>query len=158
MVVIVAAFALWAVSAAVQPRNLVVVEYSVQPLERVDPTTGVVSVPVVAGYDGPAVQLGNAVPIRGTVTNHSDQQIIVTGSVVWEEVPLGRRVVIRTGISVALDPGVTRLTFDEPIPPEVSDAVNDGGAHLWRIVGSVSVDAPHALDAEWATASFWVVP
>lgn len=158
VVVVVAAFAAWAVSAAVQQRHLLVVEFSVQPLERVDPVTGVVTVPVVQGYEGPAVQLGNAVPIRGTVTVHGDDQVIVTSEVVWEEVPLGRRVVIRVGVSTALDPGVTRLTFNEPIPPEVSAAVNEGGAHLWRIVGTVTVDAPNAMDATWATTSFWVVP
>lgn len=158
VVVIVFAFAAFAVSAAVQPHRVRVVEYSVQALERVDPATGAVFVPVVQGHEGPAIQLGNAVPIRGTVTVHGDRQVIVTSSVVWEEVPLGRRVVIRSGISTALDPGVTRLSFSEPIPPEVSDAVNAGGAHLWRIVGTVTVDVSNAMGVEWSTASFWVVP
>ena len=61
MVVVVAAFAMQAVVAVMRDRNAVVVEFSVQPVERVDPATGVVSVPVVEGYDGPAVQRGRMV-------------------------------------------------------------------------------------------------
>lgn len=127
MAVVVGAFSIHALATALQPRHMVVVEFSVQPVERVDPATGIVSVPVVDGYDGPAVQRGHPVPIRGTVIVHGDSAVIVTSSVVWEEVPLGLRVVIRTNVVEALPPGVTRLTFDEPIPTR-----SIGRGERWR--------------------------
>jgi hypothetical protein len=152
-------FAVWALMAAVpRPQPRMVVSYSVLPIERVNPDTGAVTVPVIAGYDGPAIQVGNMVPIRGTVSVLDDGQVQVTQSIVWEEVPRGLRVVSDADYTSILNPGVTRLVFAEKIPPEVAEAINAGGAHLWRIVSVVDVNEPDALDAGWTTAPFWIVP
>jgi hypothetical protein len=152
-------FAVWALMAAVPPQPpRIVVSYSVLPIEMVNPDTGAVTVPVIAGYDGPAVQLGNMVPIRGTVSVLDPNQVQVTQFIVWEEVPRGLRVVSDADYTTILDPGVTRLAFTEHIPPEVAEAINAGGAHLWRVVSLVDVNEPDALDAGWTTAPFWIVP
>lgn len=152
-------FAVWALLVAVptQPPR-VVVSFDVLPIERVNPETGAVTVPVIAGYDGPAIQLGSNVPIRGFVSVLDTDQVQITQTIVWEEVPRGLRVVSDADFTYSLDPGVTRLVFSEQIPPEVADAITTGGAHLWRVVTTVDVDAPGALDTGWTTAPFWIVP
>ncbi len=156
---IVLGFAVWALMAAVpqQPPRMVV-SYSVLPIERVDPNTGVVVVPVVAGYSGPAVALGFTIPVRGTVSVQGTEEVKVTQSLVWEQVPRGLRVVSRADYTTSLAPGVTDLTFEEQIPAEVILSTNKDGAHLWRIVSLVDVNEPDALDAGWTTAPFWIVP
>ena len=144
------------IATSLQPVERRLVEYSTQIIVRVDPDTGVLSVPLEDGRTAPTIRLGDTVPTRGTVEVFSDSAVSVTGAIYWSEVPPGKRVLVVSGVARLFQPGVTILTFENHIPPEVAEAVLESGPSLWRIHGQVTVNEPYAVDASWETAAFWL--
>lgn len=158
MAALVAATVAWSLATVFRSEPRKVVFYSTQTIERVDPKTGEVSTPVIDGYTGPAVTLGETVPTRGTLRVESSSPVHVTGTVIWEEAPPGKRVVVISGVGGILQPGETQITFDNSIPAEVAAYVTAGGPQRWRITGSVVVNEPDVLGASWNSTAFWLIP
>jgi hypothetical protein len=155
---IVTLFAVWALVTALEPNKEVeLLTYTTQTIERID-AEGVVIVPVIEGYEGPAVCLSDTVPVRGRLEVKSSEPVDVRGSVIWYQIPPGERFVTAQDLPATVQPGASDLVFENVIPPRVVETVlAHGEASQWQVRGLVEVLEPHALDTVWETARFWVV-
>jgi len=160
LVLAVGIFSTLAISSAIrdgQPDGALV-SYSIQEVERVTPESGEIYVPLLDGYQQPAICIGDTVPTRGTVTNSTDHPLEIAGSLVWEHIPPGPRVQVIADVPAVQPPGTRSVFYENTIPPSVVEmTLAEGEASLWRITGLVEVFEPRALPAAWTTAQFWVV-
>lgn len=172
VVSVVGLFASWAIGTSIRSLDTtehdVVVYSTPQRIERIvaNPETvstpgvgsGSIVEPRVDGYSGPAVCIGDTVPVRGSVEVFSDSPVETAGSLVWEQIPPGPRFQVLSDIPSVQPPGPRQLQFENPIPPAVVEmTLASGEASQWRITGRVDVFQAHALPATWTTALFWVV-
>ena len=159
MIGVIALFALFVTLQALNHnREFDPISYSPQVVERVD-ADGSVSVPLIDGINGPAVYLGDTVPVRGQVENSADHPVSVRGAVLWVEQPPGLRVVVAENVAGVFDPGTKQLRFENQIPDAVSDRVEEiDGPSSWYISGVVDVLEPGGVSTAWQTAIFTLVP
>lgn len=150
----------WGLSNVIRDANAdkAVVIYTPQSIERVDPDTGVVSVPLLDGFDGPAICIGDTVPVRGLRINVTQDPIPLSGTVIWEQIPPGERIFVAVDLPGIAESGTSVLAFENAMPEQVrAMTVAQGKPSKWAIKGSVEVHAPNALTAGFSTARFWVV-
>ena len=95
-----------------QPGPFAPISYSAQVIERVN-EDGTLSLPTVEGFEGPAIRLGDTVPVRGVRMNDSDRDVSILGNVVWSEDPPGERFVQYAALNV-LEPGGVQAAFLTP--------------------------------------------
>lgn len=120
---------------------------------------GTITVPQVEGFPAPSVAIDDVIPVQGDVCNDHDEPVSVTGAILWErESPRGLRIEVATGTD-EIEPGCMTLTFENPIPEEVSrNIAGRGEAERWLISGVVEIAEPNGGTVTWATEPFWVVP
>lgn len=120
---------------------------------------GALTVPTVDGYDGPAVRVGDDVPVRGELTVDADGPVDVTGNIVWVSVePGGRNCPLGITSPRSLTPGVFPRFYLNEMPPCVLREVASLGPSLWLITGKVNVLEPGGVASTWETEPFWIVP
>lgn len=155
---VVGLFCTWAIVTAVSSgEDQVVLTFTRQRIERIE-RDGTVTVPLIDGYNGAAVCLGDTVPVRGSMTVEGDKPLPVSGTLVWSAVPPGPRFTILSDNPRLLNPGTEDLIYENIIPPEVVErTLASGEASQWRLQGKVTTLAPDTLDTAWETARFWVV-
>lgn len=155
---VVGLFCTWAIVTAVSSgEDQVVLTFTRQRIERIE-RDGTVTVPLIDGYNGAAVCLGDTVPVRGSMTVEGDKPLPVSGTLVWSAVPPGPRFTILSDNPRLLNPGTEDLVYENIIPPEVVErTLATGEASQWRLQGKVTTLAPDTLDTAWETARFWVV-
>jgi hypothetical protein len=150
------------------PAEIVVVEYETQTVEQFIPsinqTSGSYRIPLVEGFDGPAVCLdAGTVPVKSVLSTTKITDLIdipVVGTLYWQEEPPGRSFPLEPGLPNVLPSNVTLTrNFNNPIPDAVAKAVreSESGALQFSIRGDVDVLAPGVLDATWSTEEFWLV-
>ena len=144
---------------AIQPGAFDPISYSPDPrrIERVA-EDGTVTVPVIDGYAGPAVHLGETVPTTGQRCNSADTPVRVVGSMWWQEVGTSRRITVVTDFPTVFEPGCVPLRFENDIPDEVADYVKQEGASLWQITGSATPVRDGGVTSLWRIEPVWVVP
>ncbi len=155
---VVGLFCTWAIVTAVSSgEDQVVLTFTRQRIERIE-ADGAVTVPLIDGYNGAAVCLGDTGPVRGSMTVEGDKPLPVSGTLVWSAVPPGPRFTILSDNPRLLNPGTEDLIYENIIPPEVVErTLATGEASQWRLQGKVTTLAPDTLDTAWETARFWVV-
>ena len=129
-----------------------------RPIERIL-DDGTITVPVVEGYEGPAVMLGEQVPTTGTLCSTADGAIDVLGNVWWQRPGTSIRIPVVEDFPNNIEPGCRRLSFENDIPDEVEAFVrtsNEGSE--WEITGSATPTRSGGVTATWRTEPFWVVP
>jgi len=131
--------------------------YTIQRVVRTD-SAGVVTVPVIDGFDGPAVHVGDRVPVSGELDVDATYDISVAGTVFWQEHPPGERFEVARDVPYLLNPGARVLVFENPIPDDVAAFVRQHGPRQFTIRGRVEVLEPGGVAATWETESFWIVP
>lgn len=122
--------------------------------------TGLVKVPTIEGYEGPAVYVGEPVPVSGVRCSMADEIVSAEASVFWTQVQPGdARVRIADDIPASIEPGCVPLRFLNQMPVGVIGRMFLASeAQLWRIVGDAHPTQAGGVKATWATESFWVVP
>lgn len=158
LISVVGLFCTWAIVTALRSDGeRIVLSFTRQTIERIE-ADGTVTVPLIDGYNGAAVCLGDTVPVRGSMTVEGDKPLAVSGTLVWSAVPPGPRFTILSENPRLLNPGTEDLVYENIIPPEVVErTLATGEASQWRLQGKVTTLAPDTLDATWETARFWVV-
>ena len=135
--------------------------YSTQQIESIDPDTGELTVPLIPGYDGPAVCIGDPVPVRTQLTVLVNDKLEVTGTRHWTTSPPGFDVELPSGRPATfVGPAVIPLTFvNSPMPPEVEEFVRNSSepAVQFRIRGTVRPTQTKYRPTTWTTTDFWVV-
>lgn len=132
--------------------------YAPQHVEFID-DDGTLRVPTVPGYDGPAVKVGDDVPVRGELTVDADDPVDVVGNIVWVSVePGGRNCPLGLSVPRSLEPGVFPRSYSNEMPQCVQREVATIGPSLWLITGRVTVLAPGGVAKTWETEPFWIVP
>lgn len=122
---------------------------------------GIVEIPTVEGFTGPAIRVGEIVPVRVVYTVDSVDPVDVTGTVIWYSTdPSGIRCPTPIEqIPNVLQPGPHADRFENEVPPCVIDVMDRRGEPIqWTITGLVEVNHPNGVDASWSTEPFWLVP
>jgi len=129
-----------------------------RPVIRVE-EDGAVVVPVIDGYDGPAVYVGDTVPTGGQRCVDHPEPVEAIADVWWESVdPGGVRVQVLRDFPSAVEAGCVSLRFENEIPDAVAQRVNTEGASQWRITGAATPTADGGVTETWAIEPFWLVP
>jgi hypothetical protein len=158
MVFVVVMFALFVAWTVVETtRSFDPIRFGPQAIERIE-DDGTVTVPRIAGIDGPALYLSDRVPTRGAVTNTHNRPVSVAGSILWVEQPPGLRVIAGRDLPGLLPPGTEQIRFENRIPAEIVEFVDETGPSRWFISGVVDVLSPGGVSTTWQTATFTLVP
>jgi hypothetical protein len=139
------------------PERHQIISYPGWSIVHVDPA-GDLSIPRLAGYAEPALQLGHTVPLLGNVVNATKSPVSITLSVYWYQIPPGATIETIKDLGRILQPGITNLNSEVVIPQSIIDYVHQHGPTKWSIRANVKVNQSNALDTSWETPVFWVVP